>query len=120
MKDVMAMTPEEIKAAGHKVLVECLGVGAVRFMQQYDAEAANYIATHSDTAPVNTATLTDDELFQVGFDTLVEHLGLGGAIRFTQCYITGQGNYTEDRHQWLDRLAPGEFIAQARQVPRPK
>lgn len=123
MMDTSEMTGAELQRAGLAVLVECLGDGIVRFMQQYDIETANDIAsryTWSDPAPIDTTAITDDELHQAGLDALSEHLGPGGMLRFLRHYIKGEGNYTEDRHQWLDKLAPGEFIAQARKVPRPE
>jgi hypothetical protein len=33
-----------------------------------------------------------------------------------QHFSPGTGNYTEDRHQWLDQLTPDEIFAQIRQA----
>ena len=39
-----------------------------------------------------------------GLHALKEELGVNGMIRFLQQFEVGRGNYTEDRHQWLDGL----------------
>jgi hypothetical protein len=33
-----------------------------------------------------------------------QELGLGGLARFLMTYRSGQGDYTTERHQWLDGL----------------
>jgi len=45
------------------------------------------------------------ELKADGFAALVEGLGIADAIRFLHLYDTGRGDYTRDRHQWLDKLS---------------
>ena len=45
---------------------------------------------------------TPVELRREGFRALVEALGPADAIRFLQQYDPGQGDYTAERHQWLD------------------
>ncbi len=35
-------------------------------------------------------------------------------IRFLQQFETGTGDYSSERHQWLDRLTVEQVIAQAR------
>ena len=43
-----------------------------------------------------------------GFAALVEKLGMADAIRYVQLYDQGEGDYTRERHQWLDSLAHEE------------
>ncbi|MBY0523154.1 MAG: hypothetical protein K2R98_07130 [Gemmataceae bacterium] len=40
-----------------------------------------------------------------GFAALVEKLGIADAIRYVQLYHQGEGDYTRERHQWLDPLS---------------
>lgn len=49
-----------------------------------------------------TAELTQEELLQRGYKALREELGLVDMIRFLQLLRPGKGDYTAERHQWLD------------------
>nr|WP_198648544.1 hypothetical protein [Cyanothece sp. BG0011] len=44
------------------------------------------------------------ELRQQGYQALIEALGVVGAIKFLQQLEVGYGDYTKERHQWLDKL----------------
>lgn len=45
------------------------------------------------------------QIRQAGFEILNKELGPVAMIRFLQQFETGQGNYTEERHQWLNGLS---------------
>ena len=51
------------------------------------------------------------ELSRKGFDVLVEKLGYTDAVRFIQLFDQGSGDYTQDRHQWLDQMSMDEILA---------
>ncbi len=51
---------------------------------------------------------TGAQIAAEGFSALVEKLGVVDAIRFIQLYHHGEGDYTRDRHQWLDQLGKDE------------
>jgi hypothetical protein len=55
-------------------------------------------------------TMTIPELRRAGMDALVERLGPAGALRFLQQYHGGTGDYTRDRHAWLDGLSLEEVV----------
>lgn len=55
--------------------------------------------------------MTPTELRKRGFKALVDALGYVDAVRFLQQYAPGSGNYTEERHQWLDQLTLDDFRA---------
>jgi hypothetical protein len=59
---------------------------------------------------------TQREVIQKGYAALVQALGPVDAIRFIQHFSPGKGNYTEDRHQWLDQVTSEDFFAQMEQV----
>lgn len=59
---------------------------------------------------------TQQEIIRKGYQALVNTLGPVDAIRFIQHFSPGKGNYTEERHQWLDQLTPDEIFAQIRQA----
>ena len=46
--------------------------------------------------------MTQVQIRERGLEALRQHLGIVGMIRFLQQSELGWGNYTEERHQWLD------------------
>lgn len=52
---------------------------------------------------LDTTNLT--KIRQLGFEVLSRELGPVAMVRFLQQFETGQGDYTEERHQWLDGLS---------------
>ena len=46
---------------------------------------------------------TPEQIRVAGLHALHSALGLVGMIRFLQQYETGYGDYSKDRHAWLDR-----------------
>lgn len=60
---------------------------------------------------MNATTMTQDEIVRTGLDALLRELGSVGLIRFLQQLETGSGDYTAERHQWLDGLSIEELWA---------
>jgi hypothetical protein len=58
---------------------------------------------------MTTAELTPAQLRERGYAALLRELGPLDFIRFLQQFEPGQGDYTRDRGQWLDRLTPDEI-----------
>jgi hypothetical protein len=48
----------------------------------------------------NAAQLAAD-----GFAAMVQSLGMADAVRYVQLYHQGDGDYTRERHQWLDEVS---------------
>jgi hypothetical protein len=46
--------------------------------------------------------MTMDKIKQIGLQVLTKELGPVGMIRFLQQFETGIGDYSEERHEWLD------------------
>lgn len=59
--------------------------------------------------------MTPVELNRKGFKALVDALGYADAIRFIRQYDNGSGDYTKERHQWLDQLTLGDVWADIQQ-----
>lgn len=59
--------------------------------------------------------MTPIELYRKGFKALVDALGYADAIRFIRQFDNGSGNYTEERHQWLDKLTMDEILTDINQ-----
>jgi len=55
------------------------------------------------------------EIIQQSYPALVNSLGVVDAIRFIQHFTPSQGDYTRDRHQWLDQTPPEEILESMRQ-----
>ena len=64
--------------------------------------------------------MTPIELQRKGFQALVEALGLVEAIRFIHQYDSGSGDYTKERHQWLDQLTMDDILADLEQRQQTK
>ena len=54
------------------------------------------------SVPMDTLTITDNEIFELGIQTLVEKLGSDGAIRFHLQMEKRVGDCSVDRDQWLN------------------
>jgi hypothetical protein len=49
----------------------------------------------------------------MGIEVLIRELGPIAMIRFLQQYQIGEGNYTEERHQWLDKITLEDIAKKA-------
>ncbi len=58
---------------------------------------------------------TQQEIIRQGYQALVNSLGVVDAIRFIQHFTPGQGDYTRDRHQWLDPIPLEAILTAMRQ-----
>ena len=59
--------------------------------------------------------MTPIELQRKGFKALVDALGIVDAIRFIHQYDSGSGDYTKERHQWLDQLTMDDILTDIEQ-----
>jgi len=48
--------------------------------------------------------MTLEQIRLTGLEVLVRELGPVGMVRFLQQFETGQGNYSVERHRWLDTI----------------
>lgn len=51
---------------------------------------------------MNTQVMSQEQIRIAGMEALRRELGLVGMIRFMQQFETGYGDYSRERHQWLD------------------
>ena len=60
---------------------------------------------------------TDSEVYHLGIDALINNFGTTGASRFLNQIEPRTGNYTLERHKWLDTLPDIDtLVEQIRQV----
>jgi hypothetical protein len=55
---------------------------------------------------------TPEQIRIAGLQALHQSLGLVGMIRFLHQYETGSGDYSKDRHAWLDRWTLDDIRAE--------
>ena len=70
----------------------------------------------ANCTPKPRRTMTDDELHRFGLKLIGEKRGLPGLIDFVRLGSPGTGDYTRDRHKWLDKLDLGTVLAQIRRI----
>jgi hypothetical protein len=51
------------------------------------------------------------EISRRGYQVLIQELGYASAARFLLRFESGSGDYTKDRHKWLDQLTMDDFRA---------
>ncbi len=49
------------------------------------------------------------EIRQQGYKALINALGVAGTLKFLQQLEVGYGDYTKERHQWLNQLTIDDF-----------
>ncbi|MEL7039470.1 MAG: hypothetical protein AAFO04_28235 [Cyanobacteria bacterium J06592_8] len=60
-------------------------------------------------------TKPQQEIIRLGYQALVDALGIVDAIRFIQYFNLGTGDYTTERHQWLDQKPLNEILTSIKQ-----
>ena len=51
---------------------------------------------------MNAQSMSLEQIRITGMEALARELGIVGMIRFLQQFETGHGDYSKDRHNWLD------------------
>lgn len=63
---------------------------------------------------MNVQMMTPQQIRVAGLAALSRELGLVGMIRFMQQFELGQGDYSKDRHQWLDKYTVDDIAKMIR------
>jgi len=56
--------------------------------------------------------MTDEDFERHAFAILKRELGLDGLARFLRVNRAGSGDYTRDRHRWLDGMTIDDIMAE--------
>lgn len=59
---------------------------------------------------IDVQTMSLKEVERAGLAAISRELGVVGLIRFLQLFETGYGDYTTERHQWLDEQSLDEIM----------
>ncbi|CAN2042287.1 conserved hypothetical protein [Candidatus Magnetomoraceae bacterium gMMP-15] len=65
---------------------------------------------------MNIQPLNLFQIRQIGLEVLSRELGPVGMIRFLQQYEIGSGDYSMERHQWLDKLTIDDITKKANRL----
>jgi len=58
---------------------------------------------------MTVATMTLEQIRVTGYHALLRELGPVNLIRFLQQFESGYGDYTRERHEWLNRYTVEEI-----------
>ena len=64
---------------------------------------------------MNVQMMTPQQIRVAGLAALSRELGLVGMIRFMQQFEMGQGDYSKDRHKWLDKYTVDDIAKMVRE-----
>ena len=64
---------------------------------------------------MNIHMMTPQQIRIAGMTALSRELGLVGMIRFMQQFEMGQGDYSRDRHNWLDQYTVDDIAKMVRE-----
>ena len=94
---------------------ECLGESQMHRGQKYEnRKYENYIdaRTFNGTCPMNLNTHPTTEINQKATQILFQQMGVVDTFRFFNQFTLGSGDYTKERHQWLDDLSLQDIVAE--------
>jgi hypothetical protein len=57
-----------------------------------------------------TTELTDEQIRLRGLEVLYRELGPAGLIRFLQQFESGEGDYSVERHKWLEAYSLEDLL----------
>ena len=69
---------------------------------------------------MSTPTLVMSDVRERGFAALQRELGSAGMVQFIQQFRRGRGDYSKDRHKWLDKLTVSDIDAAIKEYRRGK
>ena len=59
--------------------------------------------------------MTLNEIQRTGLEVLSRELGPVGMVRFLQTFETGEGDYSQQRHDWLDNQKVEDIVRRIRE-----
>ncbi len=67
---------------------------------------------------MNGQLMSLEQIRAAGMEALARELGSVGMVRFLQQFETGHGDYSKDRHQWLDHQDLDTILKRIREQRR--
>ena len=69
---------------------------------------------------MNIRDMTDAEVYELGLEILLDELGHAGTIRFLGQCKSPTGDYTAERHKWLDGLDMATIVRGIQELQQKK
>jgi hypothetical protein len=63
--------------------------------------------------------MSDEQFLEHVLGLLQKELGLDGMARFLRTYRPGSGDYTRDRHKWLNGITIEQILKEAQELQHP-
>lgn len=64
---------------------------------------------------MNVQMMTPQQIREAGIKALTRELGVVGMIRFLQQFELGSGDYSKERHAWLDDYSVDDIVGMVRE-----
>lgn len=67
---------------------------------------------------ISVGDLTDQEIRTLGLEAVRKELGTSGLFRFLRQFGLSTGDYSVERHQWLEELSLSDILQQLENTRR--
>lgn len=65
---------------------------------------------------MRSVDMTLEDVREAGMSALFQALGPANALRFLQLFQPGSGDYTRNRHEWLDELSLDDILRDIQKI----
>ena len=137
--NLLKMSESEIYKLGLRTLIKHLGLdGTTRFlgickphkddikvreqtlshaeMEEIQEQVYNAYSTKCLGAPKDLSQMPDRDFYRLGINVIFDQLGPVGMTRFIRIRRPGTGDYTAERHKWLDKLDKDTVLEGIQQI----
>jgi hypothetical protein len=93
---------------------------AGRHSQEIHVRVQNPVSWYQEVGSMDSLETMSDEAFERhALAILQRELGLDGLARFLRLYRSGSGDYTRDRHRWLEGVTIQEIMDEVKRLKEP-
>ncbi len=137
--NLLKMSESEIYKLGLRTLIKHLGLdGTTRFlgickphkddikvreqtlsyaeMEDIQEKVYNAYSTKCLGPPIDLSQMPDRDFYRLGINVILDQLGPVGMTRFIRIRRPGTGDYTAERHKWLDKLDKDTVLEGIQQI----
>lgn len=137
--NLLKMSESEIYKLGLRTLIKHLGLdGTTRFlgickphkddikvreqtlshaeMEEIQEKVYNAYSTKRLGVPKDLSQMPDRDFYKLGINVILDQLGPVGMTRFISIRRPGTGDYTAERHKWLDKLDKDTILEGIQQI----
>ena len=85
-------------------------------MQKIQEKVYNAYSTKRLASPRDLSQMPDRDFYRLGINVILDQLGPVGMTRFISIRRPGTGDYTAERHKWLDKLDKNTVLEGIQQI----